>query len=76
MTKLRFCKAILDFILLMTIGNVAVVASYLRMVILSGWVTGEMLFDRKMFHLRYGGDPEQVVKAVRDVRESFKGEPA
>lgn len=54
MTKLKACKTILDFILLMTIGNVAVVMSYLWMVVLSGWVTGEMLFDRKMFHLRYG----------------------
>lgn len=78
MTKLKACKAILDFILFMTIGNVAIIASYLWMVIMSGWVMGEMLFDRKMFHARYGGDPEQVAKAVRDVqdRDLARGWPA
>lgn len=73
MTKLRFCKAILDLFLFLIIGSVATVAGYLWMVVMSGWVTGEMLFDRKTFYLKYGGDPEQVAKAVRDVQDSFKG---
>lgn len=75
MTKLRFCKAILDFFLFLIIGNAAVVMSYLWMVVLSGWVTGEMLFDREMFHQRYGRDT-RMGREAQELKDYFKGGPA
>lgn len=75
MTKLKACKAILDFILFMTIGNVAIIASYLWMVIMSGWVMGEMLFDREIFHRRYGRHT-RMGREAQELKDYFKGGPA